>query len=104
MFGANWQTTISGIGAALFAALTFLAGLPYETGGIAEIFPIEWKPTIFKVALAATVILKIWNAYQQKSKAVTGGSVQQDLAGDTVPLSKSTLVNATEAATPFEKR
>lgn len=103
LLGANWKTTVSGIGAAVFAGLTTLAGLPYELGSIAEILPPTWKPLIFKGSLAATILLKVWNSFAQKSKEVTGGTVQQDTSGSAASAAaqnRSPLIDATKAATP----
>jgi hypothetical protein len=80
--GANWQTTLSGIGAALFMALTFLAGASYQLGDIATVIPPRVKGWLMGASLVATVILKIWNAMAQKSKNVTGGNVAQTPNGD----------------------
>jgi hypothetical protein len=80
-FGANWKTTLSGIGSAIFGLLTALAALPYQLGDVATIIPAEYKAKIFLWSAIATVGLRIWNSLQQKDKNVTGGSVQQTVNG-----------------------
>lgn len=96
---ANWKTLVSGIGAGFFFVLTILAGLPYETGGLAEIFPIDWKPTILTISIIATFCLKVWNSVVQKDKNVTGGTVQQTTHGAVADAGTQTLVDATVKAT-----
>lgn len=95
LFGANWRTSISGVGAALFAFLTMLAALPYEMGEIANIFPPAWKAKIATAAAIATLILKWWNALAQKDKSVTGGLVQQTVSGAVAQPGTQTLVDET---------
>jgi hypothetical protein len=95
---ANFRTTLTGIGAAVFSLLTILAALPYETGALANIFPIEWKPKIFAASAIAAVILKIWNSVVMKDKAVTGGKVQQTLTGAVADPGTQTLVDETVKA------
>lgn len=75
---ANWRTSLSGIGAALFAALTAVAALPYQLGDVATILPPEWKPVIFKWSLIATVVLKILNSAMMKDAAVAGNGTVND--------------------------
>lgn len=97
---ANWKTSLSGIGAAIFSLLTILAALPYETGGIAEIFPPDYKPKILVLSAIAAFALKVWNSMQQKDKDVTGGTVQQDTTGGIVPEHKASLVDQTISDSP----
>lgn len=96
---ANWRTTVSGVGAALFSLLTILAALPYEAGSLANLFPVEWKPTILMVSAAAAAILKIWNSVVQKDKAVTGGTIQQTVSGAVADPGTQSLVDQTVRAT-----
>lgn len=98
LLGANWQTTVSGIGTALFSALTALAALPYTLGDLATAIPPNWKPRIFAASLTATIALRIWNSVAQKDKNVTGGTVQQDQTGNTVPEHRAELVQMTRGA------
>lgn len=100
LFGANWTTTVSGIGGVLMAFITWLSTLSYDNGAIAMVIPIQYKPLVTKIAGIATLALLCWNAIQQKSKNVTGGSVQQDMSGSPVPPGKATLVRATINDTP----
>lgn len=64
----NWKTTVSGVGASLFALLTALAALPYQLGDVATIIPAAYKEHIFIGGAIATVILKVWNSIVQKDK------------------------------------
>lgn len=81
LMGANWQTTVSGIGSALFGFLTIMAALPYELGNVALLIPPEYKAKVVLLGSIATVILRVWNSIKQKDKNVTGGNVQQDALG-----------------------
>lgn len=95
---ANWKTSVSGIGAAIFSLLSILAALPYETGGIANLFPVEWKPTILQISIVAALLLKIWNSMSQKDKNVTGGTTQQTAGGAVADAGTQTLVDETVKA------
>ena len=99
ILGANWKTTVSGIGAMIFAALTALAGLPYTLGDVATIIPPEYKAKVFTASLIATAILKVWNSIVQKDRNVVGGTVQQTVNGTPVEPGKQDLVDATVKAT-----
>jgi hypothetical protein len=77
LLGANWKTTVSGVGAAVADGLTMLAGLSYTLGDVATIIPPYWKPKIFAVSFIAAFIMRVWNSRSQKDKSVTGGVVQQ---------------------------
>lgn len=96
--GANWETTLSGIGASLMFGLTIIAGLPYELGPLADIFPPTVKGIITPCAAVATVILKIWNSWAQKSRNVTGGDTQQTIDGSLAKPGEQTLVDLTKEA------
>lgn len=98
LIGANWQTTLSAIGTAMAAALTFLSGISYDLGPISMIIPIEYKPLIVKVAGIATLILWIWNGIAQKSKNVTGGTVQQTVSGAVAEEGTRSMVDQTVKA------
>ena len=78
---ANWQTTISGVGSALFAALSLIAAVPYELGELALLIPPEYKAKVVLYAAIAAFLLRIWNSIAQKDWKVTGGAVQQDVNG-----------------------
>ena len=101
--GANWTTTLSGVGAAIFGVLTIVAALPYELGEVALIFPPEWKAKIVLWGAIATLILRVWNAVAQKSKEVTGGAVAQDENG-AVAKPQPTIPNPPRAAVPHPLR
>jgi hypothetical protein len=81
IFGANWKTSVSGIGSAIFGLLTMLAALPYDLGNVATIISPEWKGKIVTVGIIATLALRVWNSLQQKDKNTTGGTVQQTADG-----------------------
>lgn len=94
--GANWATTISGIGAAVGFGLTTLAGLSYQFGDIASFFPPAVKKWVTIISALSTVALKIWNSLEQKSRNVTGGNVQQTTSGDLAKPGTQNLVDATQ--------
>lgn len=96
--GANWQTTASGLGATFALVLTMLAALPYEIPDLGNMFSPKVKAAIVTIGLTATMILKVWNSFSQKSKNVTGGNTQQTLNGDLAKPGSQTLVDATKAA------
>jgi hypothetical protein len=98
--GANWQTTLSGIGGAIFECLTLLSGASYALGDVALVIPAPVKAKIFGASLTAQIILKIWNAFVQKSKNVTGGNTQQTMTGDLTKPGDQTLVDVTKASSP----
>lgn len=95
---ANWRTTVSMIGGVLGAALTWLSTVSYDQGAIATIIPIEYKPWVTKIAGIATLALWIWNGIQQKSKNVTGGSIQQTMSGAVAEPGTQSLVDETVKA------
>jgi hypothetical protein len=99
LLGANWRTSVSGIGAAIFGLLTMVAALPYEMGDVANIFPPEWKAKIATASAIATLVLKWWNATAQKDKIVTGGTTQQTVSGAVADQGTQALVDATVTAT-----
>lgn len=98
--GANWQTTLSGVGAALMLLLTIVAALPYELGALADVFPPNVKMKLAAWAAVATTVLKIWNALAQKSRNVTGGNTQQTTTGELAKPGDQTLVDITKEAQP----
>jgi hypothetical protein len=106
IFGANWKTRVSGIGTAIFSALTVLAALPYSLGDLATVIPPSWKAKIVVGGLVGAFGLRVWNSVAQKSKEVTGGTVQQDTTGATAsPHAQATspLIDATREATSTVK-
>lgn len=82
----------------MFSLLTILAALPYETGGMANLFPVEWKPTILAVSAISALALRIWNSLAQKDRVVTGGLVQQTVSGAVADSGTQTLVDETVKA------
>ena len=103
LLGANWKTSVTGIGTAIFAGLTFLSGLSYDVGPIALVIPAKYKSTVTWIAGAATAILWCWNSIAQKSKEVTGGSIQQTLGGNPAAPGTQTLVDVTKQSTPLSE-
>jgi hypothetical protein len=99
ILGANWKTTVSGIGSALFAALTVLAALPDELGDISMIFPPEYKHYIVVAGLIGTTGLRIWSSLVQKDRNVTGGNTAQTLDGSVAAKGTATLVDITKQTT-----
>lgn len=80
--GANYKTSLTGFGTAIFSLLTALSAVPYTIGDLGNIIPPEYKAKLFTVALASAFILRVWNASLQKDKEVRGGVVDQDRHGD----------------------
>jgi hypothetical protein len=112
IFGANWKTTASMIGATFMAGVTWLAGLSYDQGAIATVIPVQYKPLVMKLAGISTLILFAYNGFRQKDKAVTGGHVQQTVSGAVADPGTQTLVDETirasinsgdDAVTPAQK-
>lgn len=99
LFGANWKTSVSQIGVAIFSLLTLLAALPYQLGEISTIIPPEWKARVFTIGAIATAILRVWNGLNQKDKNVTGGTVQQTVSGDVAKPGTQSMVDDTVRAT-----
>lgn len=95
---ANWRTTLSAFGAAIFGLLTVVAALPYDLGAVANIFPPEWKANIAIAGAICTTILKVINGICQKDKSVTGGTVQQTVSGMVADPGTQTLVDQTVKA------
>lgn len=92
---ANWRTTLSGIGAAIFALLSMLAVAPYSLGELATIIPPEYKSRILVASAVAAFLLRTWNSVSQKDRQVTGGSVQQTISGNIAEPGTQTLVDQT---------
>lgn len=92
LFGANWQTTLTGGLQALFTA--------FVTGTLT--FPSNWHDPKQVILFAFVVIATFFGlkfAIAAKSKNVTGGSVQQTLSGDVAARGTQTLVDDTVKAT-----
>ena len=79
--GANWRTTLTGVGTAIFSVLAALAAAPYELGELATIIPPHWKAKLFAISAGATFILRLVNAHVAKDATVSGGSVINVLPG-----------------------
>ncbi len=98
--GANWATTLSGIGSEIGSVLLVLSILPYTLGDLATIIPPAWKAKMVVVALIAKTLLGVWNSLAQKSKNVTGGDLQQTLDGQIAKPGTQTLVDLTKQTPP----
>lgn len=99
IFGANWKTTVSGIGSAIFSLLTILAVFPETMGSLAPLLPEEYRRYIVIAGAVGAAGLKVWNSIAQKSKEVTGGSVQQTISGAPAAEGTQNLVDMTVKAT-----
>lgn len=76
-------------------AITWLANVSYDQGPISMVIPIKYKGTVTLIAGVSALILFCWNGIQQKSKNVTGGSVQQTLDGKFAEPGTQNLVDQT---------
>ena len=104
LIGPNWKTSLSAAGTAIMAALTFLSTVSYDQGPISMVIPVRYKPTVALIAGLSTLALWIYNGLQQKSKNVTGGSVQQTYEGKFVEAGKQDLVDATLESSPVQEK
>lgn len=95
---ANWTTSVSMIGGVITGALTFLSTVSYDQGPIALIIPMEYKPWVFKIAGAASLILFIVNGIQQKAWNTTGGTKQQTVSGAVADPGTQSMVDQTVLA------
>lgn len=71
-FGANWRSSVTGLGTAIFGLLAFVSALPYTMGEVADILPPEWKPRIAIASAIAAAILKALQGGVSKDAVVTG--------------------------------
>lgn len=72
LIGANWRTSLAAAGSSFTFLLTIVAGLPYEFGDLAAIFPTNWKGRIAIAAAIATAILKFIQGHVSKDAVVAG--------------------------------
>jgi hypothetical protein len=78
LFGPNWRTSASGIGAALMGLLTWVASLPYNIGtigGVVDVgalIPPQYKATIALWSGVAACILACIRSMHTKDKVVSG--------------------------------
>lgn len=77
-FGANWRTTLSGIGTGMMGLLAALAAAPYEMGSISTVFPDKWKTWIALTGAGAAFVLHVINSALQKDKQVVGNGTPFD--------------------------
>lgn len=93
IFGPNWRTTLSGVGAAFFGLLSILAVAPYQLGELATFIPPEWKARVLVVSAVSAFILRLWNANVAKDARDTPAAPPTSPA-----VSVSTDAAATRAA------
>lgn len=74
LFGANYRTTLTGIGAVIMSALAAVAALPYQLGDVSLLIPPEWKAAVFKWSMIAATALKILNSIFTKANNVSGNA------------------------------
>lgn len=99
--GANWKTTLGGLGNELLNVLTILSVAPYTLPtSITDVIPAKWKATFLTVCLSAKTILGVWTWWNTKSKNVTGGDTQQTVDGSLAKPGTQTLVDITKEAKP----
>lgn len=99
IFGANYKTTLSAAGTAIMAGITWLSTISYDQGPISMVVPLKYKGHVAWITGVATLILWIYNGIQQKSKEVTGGTVQQTTNFTPAEQGTQTLVDETVKAT-----
>jgi hypothetical protein len=98
--GANWESTVSGVGAAIFFILTTISTISLQFGDLLSLFSSSTKKDVAIASAIATGLLKGWNALVQKSRSVTGGNTQQTADGKLVKPGEQNLVDATVSAPP----
>ena len=95
--GANWQTTLGGIGSELLNILVILSIAPYTLPTeITDVIPAKVKGWLLTVSVAAKFLVQGWTWYHTKSKGVTGGDTQQTLDGSLAQPGTQNLVDATK--------
>ena len=78
IIGANWKTTLSGIGNTIASILLVISLIPYTLPTeLSDILSPTAKRNLLIVGLIAKTVLGIWNSIQQKDKTVTGGTVHR---------------------------
>ena len=95
--GANWKTAVSGIGAGISSLLAVLATISLTPEAQAVIGFLSESQKV-KVAIGgaiAALAFRFWNSFAQKSKEVTGGSVQQTMEGAKAKQGTQSLVDET---------
>lgn len=81
LFGTNWKTSVSGIGAAVMSFLTILSMAPYELGELSTVIDPHWKERLTLVSAIAAFILRLINSHYSKDKNIHGGNVLVDGTG-----------------------
>lgn len=75
--GANWRSTISGIGSSVLWALSMLALMPYDFGAVADFFPPQAKKWVALTGAASGFALKVVNSLVTKDSKVTGNGTAE---------------------------
>jgi hypothetical protein len=83
LLGANWRTTVSGIGAGISSLLAVLATLSLtpEAQSVIAFLNDGQKKTVAIGSAIAALVFRFWNSLVQKDKSVTGGTTQQTADG-----------------------
>lgn len=88
ILGANWSTTVSG---SIFTLAIAIAADPK----LISFLPDSWEGTVQGICGLIAVLAGGTFAYTVKSKNVTGGTVQQTLAGRAAKIGTQSLVDET---------
>lgn len=83
LLGANWRTTVSGIGTAITTFLFALStiSLTPEAQTVIGFLSPEQKKTVAIGSALAALAFRFWNSVVQKDRNVTGGTTQQTASG-----------------------
>ena len=83
LLGANWRTTVSGIGAGISSLLAVLSTISLTPEGQAVVgfLSPSQKTTVAVGSAVAALAFKFWNSLVQKDRNVTGGTTQQTSDG-----------------------
>ena len=105
LLGANWRTTISGVGAGISSLLAVLATLSLtpEAQSVIAFLNDGQKKTVAIGSAIAALVFRFWNSLVQKDKGVTGGTTQQTSTGAVASPAAQTVsasVNDTKQAVP----
>lgn len=84
LFGPNWKTSATAAGSSVLYFMGFLSSLPYEAGPISNILPPSVKFWFGLLCGGSGAFLQWRNGHHQKSKEVTGGSIEQSADTKTI--------------------
>ncbi len=92
LFGANIQTSLSGIAAGITGFLSIVSTLSLTAEGQAVISFLspEAKAKVAIGSAAAALAFRFWSSFAQKDRNVTGGTIQQDAVGSVADPQKPT--------------